>query len=155
MRTKIRPAQRDDLDAIVDLSIGLFVEDAGQRDPYTDLEWPRREGHGYFSRILSDSATTCWLAEVDGAPAGSLVGRINRESSLRPVRVAELESMFVRPEYRSSGVGAALVAEFFDWARERGAERAAVTAFAGNDRALEFYARHGFAPKSISLERNL
>jgi GNAT superfamily N-acetyltransferase len=155
MRMKIRAAGRADLDSVVELSVDLFAEDAGQRDPYTDLDWPKREGHEYFARIISDTITDCLLAEVDGVIAGSLIARIKRESSLRPVRVAELESMFVRPEYRSQGVGAALVAEFFGWARKQRAERTAVTAFAGNDRAVQFYARLGFEPKSLTFERPL
>src|SRR3954447_26806323 len=122
MRMKIRPAGGADLDAVVELATDLFAEDAGQRDPYTDLDWPKREGHPYFSKIIQDSTTSCFLAEVDGVLAGQLVDRITRESSLRPVRIAELESMFVRPEYRGRGVGAALVAEFFGWARRQRAE---------------------------------
>jgi GNAT superfamily N-acetyltransferase len=155
MGVKIRIAGRNDLDEVVALSIALFAEDAGQRDPYTDLDWPRREGREYFGGLLSGPTTRCWLAEVDGRVAGSLVGRINRESTVRPVRVAELESMYVRPEYRCGGVGSALVAEFLEWARGRGAQRAAVTAYAANERAQAFYARNGFKPKSVHLELGL
>jgi GNAT superfamily N-acetyltransferase len=155
MGVTIRTAGRADLDDVVALSVALFAEDAGQRDPYTDLGWPAREGREYFGGLLGGPATRCWLAEVDGTVAGSLVGRINRDTTVRPVRVAELESMFVRPEYRSAGVGAALVAEFFEWARGRGAKRASVTAYAGNDRALAFYVRNGFSPKSVQLEVGL
>ena len=55
----------------------------------------------------------------------------------------------------AAGVGAALVAEFFEWARARGAQRAAVTAYAANDRAIAFYARNGFQPRSLHLEVGL
>jgi GNAT superfamily N-acetyltransferase len=152
MGVTIRTAGRRDLDDVVALSVALFAEDAGQRDRHTNLDWPRREGHEYFGGLLTGPTTRCWLAEVDGDMAGSLVGRINRESSLRPVRVAELESMYVRPEYRGVGVGTALVAEFFEWARGRGAKLAAVTAYAANDRALAFYGRNGFVSRSVQLE---
>jgi GNAT superfamily N-acetyltransferase len=155
MGVTIRTAGRRDLDDVVALSVALFAEDAGQWDPYTDLDWPRRGGREYFGGLLTGPTTHCWLAEVDGAVAGALVGRISRESTVRPVRVAELESMYVRPEYRSTGVGAALVAEFFEWARGRGAKVAAVTAYAANERALEFYSRNGFTPKSVHLESGL
>ncbi len=155
MGVTIRTAAKADLDEVVALSIALFAEDAGQRDLYTDLGWPEREGREYFGGLLSGPSTRCWLAEVDGTICGSLVGRINRDSTVRPVRVAELESMYVRPEYRSAGVGAALVAEFFEWARSRGAQRAAVTAYAANDRAIAFYERNGFQPRSVHLEVGL
>ncbi|WP_205862083.1 GNAT family N-acetyltransferase [Planosporangium thailandense] len=155
MGVTIRTATRRDLDEVVELSAELFAEDAGQRDPYTDLGWPRREGHEYFGGLLTGPTTRCWLAEVDGKVAGSLIGRIKRETTVRPARVAELESMYVRPEYRSAGVGAALVAEFMAWARGRGAKLAAVTAYAANERALAFYARNGFTPQSVQLEQEL
>jgi ribosomal protein S18 acetylase RimI-like enzyme len=155
MGVTIRTAGRRDLDDVVALSVALFAEDAGRRDPHTDPDWPRREGREYFGGLLTGPTTRCWLAEVDGDVAGSLIGRIGRESTLRPVRVAELESMYVRPEYRSAGVGAALVAEFFEWARGRGAKLAAVTAYASNDRALAFYGRNGFTARSVQLEMSL
>jgi GNAT superfamily N-acetyltransferase len=155
MGVTIRTAGRRDLDDVVALSVELFAEDAGQYDPHTDLDWPGREGHEYFGGLLTGPTTRCWLAEVDGAVAGSLIGRIKRESTLRRVRVAELESMYVRPEYRSTGVGSALVAEFFEWARGRGAKVAAVTAYAANDRGLEFYGRNGFVAHSVQLETPL
>jgi ribosomal protein S18 acetylase RimI-like enzyme len=155
MGVTIRTAGRRDLDVVVALAAALFAEDAGQRDPYTDLDWPRREGHEYFGGLLTGPTTRCWLAEVDAAVVGSLVGRIKRESTVRPVRVAELESMYVRPEYRGAGVGTALVAEFFEWARARGATRAAVIAYTANDRALAFYARNGFTSTSVHLELGL
>jgi GNAT superfamily N-acetyltransferase len=155
MGVTIRTAGRRDLDDVVALAAALFAEDAGKYDPHTDLDWPRREGHEYFGGLLTGPTTRCWLAEVDGAIAGSLIGRIRRESTLRRVRMAELESMYVRPEHRSTGVGSALVAEFFEWARGRGAKLAGVTAYAANHRGLEFYARNGFAARSVQLETPL
>ncbi len=75
MGVTIRTAGKADLDDVVALSVALFAEDAGQRDPYTDLGWPRREGREYFGGLLAGPSTRCWLAEIDGAVCGSLVGR--------------------------------------------------------------------------------
>jgi GNAT superfamily N-acetyltransferase len=151
----IRTATLADLDVVVALSVALFAEDAGQHDRYTDLGWPSCDGHEYFGGVLDGPWTRCFLAEVDRAVCGALVGRINRESRVRPVRVAELESIYVRPEQRDIGVGAALVAAFFEWARGRGAVLAGVTAYAANERGLAFYARNGFAARSVHLETTL
>ncbi|MHB1595227.1 MAG: hypothetical protein ACYCO9_14285 [Streptosporangiaceae bacterium] len=41
------------------------------------------------------------------------------------------------------------------WARERGAQHASVTAYAANDAAQTFHARHGFAPQSVILRADL
>ena len=40
----IRRADEKDVSEIVELSYALFQEDAGQRDPWMNLNWPREEG---------------------------------------------------------------------------------------------------------------
>lgn len=152
MGVTIRTAVPDDLDVVVALAAALFAEDAGAHDEHTDLDWPAREGREYFGGLLDGPTSRCFLAELDGTVCGALIGRITRETTVRPVRAAELESMYVRPEYRSCGVGSALIAEFLDWARHRGAQLAGVTAYAANVRAVAVYRRNGFAPKSVHLE---
>jgi GNAT superfamily N-acetyltransferase len=56
---------------------------------------------------------------------------------------------------RSAGIGALLVDEFAAWARDAGASTLQVTAYAANDRALAFYERIGFTPRSVVLARPL
>ena len=63
--------------------------------------------------------------------------------------------MRVAPDARRGGTGSLLVRHFFGWARERGAQQASVTAFAANDAARRFYARHGFVPASVTLRAAL
>ncbi|RME83448.1 MAG: GNAT family N-acetyltransferase, partial [Caldilineae bacterium] len=48
----IRRADEKDVPIIVELNYALFQEDAGQRDPFMNLNWPREEGHQYFSKLL-------------------------------------------------------------------------------------------------------
>ncbi len=137
---RVRRAGEGDVPEVVGLSAALFREDAGQRDPSMNLDWPAEEGRGYFAGLEA---------------VGYLAGRLRDADTLRPVGVAELESMYVREGSRDSGVGARLVEEFLGWARERGAERASVTAYAANERAIRFYERLGFAARSLSLERKI
>lgn len=152
---KIRQAGPDDVPEIVALNAALFREDAGRRDPFTDQGWPGREGREYFAGFLARDGSLGLLAESGDEVVGYLVGYVRDGSSLRPVRMAELESMYVLEEYRCRGVGARLVGEFLRWARERGAERASVTAYAANTGAVRFYERSGFRPKSLTLEAGI
>jgi GNAT superfamily N-acetyltransferase len=149
---EIRLASVDDLPAVVALSGGLFAEDGGLRDAYLDVQWPAREGHRYYRAVLTTRDAACWVAVRGGRTVGYLVARVNGPYPPRPVKVAELESVFVEPEHRGCGVGAGLVAAFAEWAAAAGAQRVAVTAYAANERAIAFYRRHGFEPKSVSLE---
>lgn len=125
-----------------------------------DLGWPDREAEAGFADKLDDATALILVADagadagVDGV-VGHLSGRIGEPSSIRPIRIATLVSLYVGPAYRSSGVGADLVDRFLAWAKQRGADRAAVSAYATNDGAIRFYERHGFAPHTVVLEQPL
>jgi GNAT superfamily N-acetyltransferase len=148
----VRRAGPGDVEALVDLCAALFAEDSGNHDPTVDQGWPRREGHGYFSQVIGDDDAIGLVAEVEGAAAGYLVGRLRPPGETRPVRVAILEAMYVQPTHRRRGVGAALVSELRAWAGRQRANRLSVTAYAANVEAIRFYEREGFAPRSVSLE---
>ena len=65
MDIKIRSAGVKDLDTVVHFSYALFQEDAGQRDPFTNLNWPLEEGHAYFGPLLEADTHLCLIAEVN------------------------------------------------------------------------------------------
>ncbi len=94
----------------------------------------------------------CLVARSAGEIVGYLAGYVKDGTSLRPVKVAELESMYVRGEYRALGLGGRLMERFMQWAGVQEAERVSVTAYAANSRAIRFHERSGFQPKSLSLE---
>jgi ribosomal protein S18 acetylase RimI-like enzyme len=152
---QIRNATPDDIASIVELNFALFQEDAGQRDPYMNLNWPKEEGHEHFSKLMSGVDSVCLLATTGEAAIGYLVGYLSHGGHLRPITIAELESMYVRPNWRKRGVGRHLADVFLKWAKENGAQRASVTAYAANARAIEFYRELGFEPKSLTLEMGI
>lgn len=149
---QIRKATSDNIASLVELNFALFQEDAGQRDPYMNLNWPKEDGHEHFSKLVSGDDSVCLLATTREAVIGYLVGYLWNGGNLRPLKMAELESMYVRQNWRSRGVGSQLADEFMKWAKQKGAQRAAVTAYAANTLAIAFYRRLGFEPKSLTLE---
>ena len=152
---RVREAGMRDVGTLVELSSALFREDAGTRDPFTNLEWPDRYGHVYFAGFVERRDLVCLLAETQTVTVGYLAGYVRERSALRPVAVAELESMYVREGARGTGVGATLASEFLAWAEKRDARRVSVTAYASNERAIRFYERRGFLTKSLTLEMGL
>lgn len=151
----VRRAGTDDVAEIVELSSALFREDAGRRDPSVNPGWPDEEGWEYFAGMVVGERSLCLVAGSAGETVGYLAGRIGEGTTLRPVKVAELESMYVREGYRDRGVGARLVDEFLAWAGSLGAERASVAAYAANEGAIRFYQRAGFGARSVSMEREI
>ena len=147
----VRTATGPDIPALSVLNAGLFAEDAGTRDTFVNVEWPGRAK--YFADLIADGKrNVAFVADVDGSPAGYLVGRLQDASDFRPVVTAVLESMYVHADHRNRGVGAALVQTFLAWAKDADAGRASVNAYCQNGGAIRFYERFGLRPKSITLD---
>jgi GNAT superfamily N-acetyltransferase len=151
----VSAATPDDLDALLESVAGLFREDAGQHDSLVNVDWPAAHGAAYYSGLVTDRDCLIALARDGDRVIGHLVGRLTGPSPIRTGSLAVLESMRVAPDARRAGAGSLLVRHFFGWARERGARQASVTAFAANDTARRFYARHGFIPASVILRAAL
>ncbi len=151
----VRRARNDELDKVVGFNAQLFKEDAGQRDPLVNQNWPQDEGKEYFLKRIEDDERICLVAEMDGKLVGYLAGSIKGTETWRPVKRTELENMFVMPEFRSKGVGRELVNKFKEWSKEKGVERVLVVAYASNERAIEFYKKSGFVPDSVGLEADI
>ncbi|WP_425618678.1 GNAT family N-acetyltransferase [Anatilimnocola sp. NA78] len=68
---------------------------------------------------------------------------------------AELDSLFVAPQFRSQGIGDALLQVTLGWFAERAIDDVAIELLACNKGALRFYARYGYQPRSIVMKRPL
>ncbi|MEQ1854526.1 MAG: GNAT family N-acetyltransferase, partial [Chthoniobacteraceae bacterium] len=73
-------------------------------------------------------------------------------TSLSPDGVGEVDSLFVAPLYRRSGVGSKLLQRALDWLGDSGAVSQRVVVLHANTEAESFYRRFGFHPRNIELE---
>lgn len=149
---KVRAARPEDMPGLVASSAALFAEDAGQRDPTMNVNWPHEHGTRRFTETINDPDHLILVAVSDDQVVGHLTANLGAPTTKRPVRVATLASLYVQPTFRGSGAAASLVETFRTWARENEADLLAVTAYATNDRAVRFYQRQGFTPATITLE---
>jgi GNAT superfamily N-acetyltransferase len=152
---EVRAATVEDLDGVVAASAALFAEDAATRDKLRNPGWPEAYGAQWCADLLADPQVLVLVASLQGAVVGHLVGTFSEPSDMWTVSRAELVSMFVQNTHRGRGVGGRLVDAFANWAKERGAARLHVTAYATNEDALRLYQSHGFAPLSITLTNDL
>jgi GNAT superfamily N-acetyltransferase len=148
----IRQAVATDVPGLVASSIELFTEDAGTRDTTLSRDWPRLHAAGSFAEGIADPNQLILVVDADGEVVGHLTGVRSDPIMIRPIAVATLVSMYVIPRYRDIGIGAQLVEAFRAWAKDYGAKRIGVTAYAGNSAAIRFYERQGFTPSSVLLE---
>lgn len=64
-----------------------------------------------------------------------------------------IENIYVRPTHRSIGVGTELLAAAEERLREAGVDRISLEVLASNEAARRFYARHGYDPHRIEMEK--
>ena len=70
-------------------------------------------------------------------------------------RYAHIFLLYVAPEHRRLGVGAALVIHAENWARERGDRQIGLQVFLSNQPALNLYQKLGYQSHSISMLKSL
>jgi len=138
-RIRVRRAMADDAPALARLRWQHAApEDASAADRVTFV--------GYFVDWMLDHLATHipYVAEVDGRIAGMawlmLASRVPTVA-LPDRRTGDIQSVFVLPELRDAGVGAALIGAILADARNRELELVTVHS---STRAVPFYLRAGF-----------
>ena len=66
--------------------------------------------------------------------------------------VGEIESIFVKSDYRKSDVGHRLMEQALAWIKSNAPQKIIVQVAAGNEEVFGFYAKYGFAPVLTSLQ---
>jgi ribosomal protein S18 acetylase RimI-like enzyme len=139
----IRRAKKADLDTIRVLWEEMEEELGGP-------EWVREtweEERVDVERRLRDAVI--FLAEDAGQPVGYL------GLDFRDARIAEVQSVYVRPDARRRGVAAALISEAAAAARERGDTHLRLDVLTSNHDARAMYERLGFVEYQRALAVSL
>lgn len=131
----VRPAAAADGETLLALIDGLAE--------YEKLTAPDAEGRVRFLSDLAEGKRfDGFIAEVDGEPAGyAIFFEIYSTFAVRPKLY--MEDLFVRPEFRSSGAGFALIRAIADVAVSRQCSGIEWEVLDWNQLAIDFYERIG------------
>ena len=140
---RVRPAQLNDMDALVSLLQALFaIEDDFSPDPDRQRKGLTRflDGCGKHRCIL--------VADADGQVVGMATLQI-LISTAEGGPVGLVEDVAVRNAFRGRGIGRQLMDALAAWAAERGLTRLQLLADRDNQPALDFYGRIGWQPTRL------
>lgn len=135
MKTSIRRATLDDLDALTP----LFDAYRGFYEQRSEPELAR----DFLQARLQRGESVIFLGHVDSAPAG-FTQLYPMFSSVRATRVWILNDLFVAPEARRHGVAQGLLQAAADFAREGGAARLELETTPDNLTAQALYRAQGW-----------
>jgi GNAT superfamily N-acetyltransferase len=146
----IRPATADDLDAVAELELGVVRYDAhfGGSIPRPATEALVR---AETQAALAKRPGWTWLAEQDGQPVALTVVEPPAAATwiagmTRTGATAYLQTMFVRPDERSGGIGAALVRHVHGELDARGIHLTLLHYAQVNPLSAPFWHRMGYRP---------
>ena len=101
-----------------------------------------------LKRVLSDSKLGhAWLATVDGAPAGYLLA-VYVFSLEHQGLTAEIDELFVVPQYRGLGLGGRLLETAEETFRGSGCTNVSLQIGRDNNEARAFYRAKGYAGRA-------
>jgi ribosomal protein S18 acetylase RimI-like enzyme len=150
MTWRIRPAGADDIHHLALIGSATFLETfAGSLDGHGIVAHCRREhSPDAYAAHLADGAAA-WLAGIEpgDAPVGyALLAKPSLPGAREDGSDLELKRIYTLARTHGTGVGRALLDTAVGEARQRGATRLLLGAYARNERALGFYTKNGFAP---------
>lgn len=156
---RVRPAAGPDLDLIAAWGSAFFAHlKAATNDPWFEGAAFDPAAFGAECRASLDRGDHLLsLAELDGAAAGYLYGRLERpfirESPIE--RIGHVAQVWVEPPARGRGVARALVADAEAWFRERGAGWAELGYNPANKVAAAAWTALGFGPYRVYARRRI
>jgi len=130
------------LDAVATEPLVTLVLRPGEASP---ADWRRR-----ISQALRSPRGLFLVADSGGAVVGNL--GLWPDANPASAHVAWI-GMSVAAGHRGVGAGGALLEAALSWAASAGFRRAVLGVFPENERALVFYARHGFVREGLRREQ--
>ena len=158
---RVELATADDVDAVTDMWVALA---AGQREHGATLraeanratvrEWAAQSAVTGDLLVARDPGAAS--DEADGSDLVGFVGfSLERGDYERDAARGTVSNLFVVPDRRGEGIGAAMLDAAERALDERGADRVALEALADNDRARAFYADRGYDLHRVELTKSL
>jgi ribosomal protein S18 acetylase RimI-like enzyme len=138
----------------------LWKELHGQHVEYFPNDFGLTKGafdmHTQWWKTCVRSRTKCtFVVELDKEIIGYLMGGTRKRPPVLKIgEEANVWDVYVNDDYRGIGVGAALMEEFFQWARDKKVSMVTLQVSPPNRRGVDFYKKLGFETV-LQVERKM
>ena len=149
----IRKASKKDFKAVNEFFIALHQYEHKEFGQVLNLAWPNSvAGQNFIKKHFYEPHNIVFVAVKDKKIVGHVFGgKVSTSRAWKPVKQFLLANIYVHEDFRSAGIGADLMETFTSWAKENGAKRIKLHAFAKNKKAIKLYKKHGFKDSVSTL----
>ena len=110
-----------------------------------------REMERFYFGVIARLQRSDWhilIAEDGNKPAGFIMGNILRYEYGNSDIIGNCDHLFVKPEYRGSGIGSQLITELNNWAKISGATIAEFTTVY-DEKLIRKWQHRGYIPSQV------
>lgn len=155
----IKKAELTDFDSVFELSLQLSQSEYNKFDKTLKLSWfLDKRGKEYIKKHIIGKNKCAFIAFHDTKPIGYVFGELleKEEHEYREIiTYTELVEIFVLEEYQKQHIGTMIIEKFFEWCKEKQADKIKVDVLSQNVSAIEFYKKRGFENYCTTMEINL
>ena len=155
---RIRRAEDRDTGRVLEL-LSQVLEIHARIRPDLFISGTRKYTAEELRDIFADGDRPVFVAEdEDGTVRGycfCVIQRVTHSNNLRESVTLYIDDLCVDEQARGQHIGKALCDHAVQFARDTGCHDVTLNVWEGNDRAMQFYQRMGFAPRKTVMEKIL
>ena len=109
----------------------------------------------FYEKLIDDANKIILVARENNIVLGYLYGFIQANGNLYNNKIAKLDALFVKEQYRGNGIARSLMKDFINWAEGKGVAYIELSVCKDNTNAISLYESEGFCIDKICLRKGL
>ena len=109
----------------------------------------------FYEKLIDDDNKIILVARDSDIILGYVYGLIQDNGNLFNNKIAKLDALFVKEQYRGNGIARSLIREFINWAKEKEISYVELSVCKDNTNAINLYENEGFSIDKICLRKEL
>lgn len=137
----------------IDSMLTDLIQD--EREKYNNNINKNYEVKDFYEKFIDNEDKTIFVARENDMILGYVYGFVQDSGSLYNKKVAQLDALYVKEQYRGKGIARSLMKEFINWAEEKGVVYIELSVCKDNTNAISLYENEGFCIGKICLRKGL
>ena len=146
----ISKAMLNEIPEINDMLTDLIQDERKNYDSNINENYKVQE---FYEKLIDNEDKIILVARDNDIILGYVYGFIQDNGNLFNNKIAQLDALFVKEQYRGNGIARSLMKDFINWAEEKGAAYIELSVCKDNTNAINLYENEGFSIDKICLRK--
>ena len=150
MNFNISKAMLNEIQEINNMLTDLIQDERKNYDSNINESYKVQE---FYEKLIDSDNKIILVARDNDIILGYVYGFIQDNGNLFNNKIAQLDALFVKEQYRGNGIARSLMKDFINWAEEKGAAYIELSVCKDNTNAINLYENEGFSIDKICLRK--